>query len=297
MNFFRHDCTAHESKFFVGLMEEFGLEGYGRFWILAEMCYAKLNRKNESFVRQCEQTGRVKFTFHQRILRQKLQGNWKKLEKFFNYCSETSDFCWEISEKLVSFDMPNILERLTAKEKQYWSQFAWSQPRREEKRRDSKTTSLKSAPAAADSPVDTTVPVQAELLPAEPPKTPAPKKGTRKPRQSTSDNAALIAHYCEQWADRYGGKSPDIDGKDARLLKMIRSRMGLEKAKEFIDAYFAMPDSFVVKAAHPVNLLQVKKMEVQRFLNSGQFITQKQARDVDSDVAANDQITRLANAK
>ena len=137
MKFFRHDCNASESPFFQGVIEEFGFEGYGRFWALAEMCYEQLDKNDESFTERCAKTG-VVFRFHPKIVRQRLRGNPKTLGRLFDFYQKTSDFRWVSTGSSWDFHIPNILKRLTPKEKQYWSQFDWGTPRREEKRREEK---------------------------------------------------------------------------------------------------------------------------------------------------------------
>jgi len=177
MNFFRHDCNSHESKFFQGLIKNFGFEGYGRFWVLLEICYEQLNKHDKSFMERCEKTG-VEFQFFPDLVCRKLKGKSKKLPDLFNFCQETSDFSWTPTEWLPttnrvptesvpstyrvgtqsplgtdsvaagghsvpteypwSFRVPNILKRLTTKEFQYWSRYSWDGHIREEKIREDK---------------------------------------------------------------------------------------------------------------------------------------------------------------
>lgn len=107
-----------------------------------------------------------------------------------------------------------------------------------------------------------------------------------KVKKPGTDNSNAIAYFCDLWKSKYGVKtSPSITKKEAGIVKRIAESMGLEKTKEFMEAYFAMPDSWVIKQAHPITLLDTKKMEVHRFMQSGKFISGRDVRTIERKVA------------
>lgn len=96
---------------------------------------------------------------------------------------------------------------------------------------------------------------------------------------------AFIARYCENFKLRYGS-NPEIAGKESGIAKRVTKTLSEEKIRLYLDAYFQMPDAYVVKAKHPVYLFEAKLNEVTVFANSGQFTTLKQAQQAD-DSASN----------
>lgn len=114
--------------------------------------------------------------------------------------------------------------------------------------------------------------------PAEPPAS-AP---TRIESQATS---FFIARYCEIWKSRHGS-SPPITGKDAGIAKRVAKGWSEERIEHFLTAYFSLPDAFVVKAKHPLELFELKLKEIAAFADSGHFVTRKAAVQAD-DMASN----------
>ena len=110
-----------------------------------------------------------------------------------------------------------------------------------------------------------------------------PKKPVnKKSNYEGTTSSRMIAEYCDLWTERYkADKSPRLTKKETGILSRIAKSMGDKESIEFLNAYFAMPDSWVVKAAHPVGLLETKKMEIYRFLKSGKFVTTAQVRQND----------------
>jgi hypothetical protein len=96
---------------------------------------------------------------------------------------------------------------------------------------------------------------------------------------------SFIARYCENFKLRYGS-NPVIKGKDAGIAKRLAANLTEEKAWLYLDAYFQMPDAQLVKAKHPMNLLELKFNEVTVFAESGNFMTHRQAQQAD-DMASN----------
>ena len=96
---------------------------------------------------------------------------------------------------------------------------------------------------------------------------------------------SFIARYAENFKLRYGF-NPDIKGKESGIAKRLAKDLSEEKINLYLDAYFQMPDAYVIKAKHPLGLFETKFNEITVFANSGQFTTSRQAQQAD-DMASN----------
>lgn len=85
----------------------------------------------------------------------------------------------------------------------------------------------------------------------------------------------FIAKYCQLWKARYNS-SPPITGKDAGIVKRVIKNLSFEKADFYLEAYFKMPDSFLFKAKHPLELFENKLKEIAAFSETGTFTTKTQ---------------------
>lgn len=92
---------------------------------------------------------------------------------------------------------------------------------------------------------------------------------------------SFIARYCENFKARYQS-NPEIGKKEAGIAKRISERFTEEKICLYLDAYFEMPDSWLIKSKHPLAAFESRINEITVFANSGKFTTSKQARDLDS---------------
>lgn len=102
---------------------------------------------------------------------------------------------------------------------------------------------------------------------------------------STVTNASdYIAAYCDRFKLRWG-INPPIQGKDAGIVGRLMKTVKLDKFRFYLDAYFTMPDAGVVKAKHPLNLLELKLNEVMVWGESGEFTTMRQAYQADESVS------------
>lgn len=102
----------------------------------------------------------------------------------------------------------------------------------------------------------------------------------------------FISFYIKQFKLRYGA-APPIQGKDTGIAKRLLKEFGLERLTLLLDAYFAMPDAYVLKAKHPLNLFAIKMNEVVVFAETGKFTTQRDARMQDSISTVHSQIERI----
>lgn len=95
----------------------------------------------------------------------------------------------------------------------------------------------------------------------------------------------FIARYCELWKGRHKSAAP-IVGKDAGIAKRLSKSLSREKSDLYLTAYFEMPDAYLVKARHPLELFETRLKEIAAFAESGEFLTRRQASQFD-DLAGN----------
>lgn len=97
---------------------------------------------------------------------------------------------------------------------------------------------------------------------------------------SDSKPQAFIAAYCQRFKQRWG-TSPVIMGVEAGAAKRIAKTMSLEKFEKYLEAFFTMPDAWLVKNKHRLATFESKLNEIVVFEQSGSFITNKQAHQAD----------------
>jgi hypothetical protein len=90
-----------------------------------------------------------------------------------------------------------------------------------------------------------------------------------------------VRAYCDRFKLRWG-ENPQILGKDAGIAKRLAKDLGQDRFEFLLDAFFQMPDAWLVKVKHPLAAFETKLNEVVVFAESGQFHTQRQAREADS---------------
>lgn len=110
----------------------------------------------------------------------------------------------------------------------------------------------------------------------------SPQAGGFDPKKKTS---YFLAQYADRFKQRHGA-NPEIAGKDAGIATRLIKTWGQDKIDLYLEAYFAMPDAWVVKAKHPIALLESKINEVAVFANTGNFTTRTQVNQADS-IASN----------
>lgn len=108
MKFFKHFADAHEGRSMQALMNKFGLEGYAAFFILTEICASKLEKEpDQKFTED-----HLKFTFNERIVREKLRMRSTKVELFLNYCSTLDLLQFTKDQDEIIFYFPKLLESM-----------------------------------------------------------------------------------------------------------------------------------------------------------------------------------------
>ena len=102
----------------------------------------------------------------------------------------------------------------------------------------------------------------------------------------------LIARYCDLWKATHGS-SPDITGKDAGIAKRLAKGIGAERLDRLLEAYFGMPDAWLEKRKHPLELFEAKLKEVAAFADSGKFVSASEVRQRDNSTALTAQLGRI----
>jgi hypothetical protein len=100
MKWFRHMTASHDDEKLALLQAEFGLEGYGFYWLTLEI-----------IAKQMEPGSDKTFVEYPIAIWRKFYGfSPKKLRKFAEFCSEFEIFSVEFFEKSMSIDCPNLLK-------------------------------------------------------------------------------------------------------------------------------------------------------------------------------------------
>lgn len=104
MDYFKHYSNASSSKLINHLIDRMGVSGYAYWFLLLELCNEHWDGKAEP-----------KFSFHSRVVRQKLRISQAKLELFLGFCSGFSEVSFNFSENVLSLDIPKIAEVKTSR--------------------------------------------------------------------------------------------------------------------------------------------------------------------------------------
>lgn len=93
--------------------------------------------------------------------------------------------------------------------------------------------------------------------------------------------SVFIAKYCSLFKSRYG-TNPEVKGKNSGIAKRISQDLSEEKINLYLEAFFAMPDAWLVKVKHPLATFETKLNEIVVFANTGNFTTTKQVQQADN---------------
>lgn len=98
---------------------------------------------------------------------------------------------------------------------------------------------------------------------------------------STQKVHTFVAAYCDRFKTRWG-HSPPILGKDAGIAKRLAKDLSLGRYEALLEAYFQMPDAWVVKNKHTLGIFESKLNEIAVFMETGKFTTAREVRDADN---------------
>jgi hypothetical protein len=90
------------------LMNIFGVEGYGAYFILVEMCVDKMDKERDEEFTEAH----CRFRFSERLIREKLRMRSTKVELFLSSCSTLDLLQFTKVEDEFNFYLPKLLEYL-----------------------------------------------------------------------------------------------------------------------------------------------------------------------------------------
>lgn len=269
MRWFKHYSDNYRGRSVETLYDEMGHVGISCYYLFMEICTEKMERKSDNG----EAMVSPRLHFGVKFVQRNLRLTRAKLERWLHLGATLGLFSYEISEKELQIDIPILLELLDSDSKRSRSRRATdaSQPRLDIDR-DIEGEGDGEREGDRDSIIAKTI------------FDPSPNATKTRKKKATSSvdpkASALVAHYCENFKTRYS-VNPSVSKADSGILKNIFESMGIDRAKDLISAYFEMPDTYVIKAKHPIKLLSYKINEVLVFSETGNFVTNSQARQGD----------------
>lgn len=99
----------------------------------------------------------------------------------------------------------------------------------------------------------------------------------------------FISTYCKLFKEKYS-TNPEISQKDSGIAKRIANDLSEEKIELYLNAYFQIPDAWIVKIKHPISAFETKKNEIVVFANSGKFTTRNQSIQIEKDAETQAQL-------
>ena len=99
MRWFKHMAHANRDEALQRIRDEFGLEGYGLYWLILE-----------TLAEQVDENGKTSIELSPQNWRRITGISPKKFQLFIRISSELGIFQAEISEKLILVDCPNLLK-------------------------------------------------------------------------------------------------------------------------------------------------------------------------------------------
>lgn len=106
--FFKHFVGAHESNAMIEHMDRFGVEGYGRYFILMELCSEQLEKDKFETVTEAH----CRFSFSLTKIRQRLRISQTKLGPWLDHCQTLGLLSYEIVGSRINIYVPKLLECL-----------------------------------------------------------------------------------------------------------------------------------------------------------------------------------------
>lgn len=99
MKWFKHHSNANRDEKLSRLVDEFGLEGYGLYWLIVESIAEQFDDKNKTFLEYSERNWR------------KISGfSAKKFQKFLEIVQKTEIFLVKIEDDVIRIDCPKLLK-------------------------------------------------------------------------------------------------------------------------------------------------------------------------------------------
>lgn len=116
------------------------------------------------------------------------------------------------------------------------------------------------------------------------------------PTESVPIGKQLVGFYCELWQKRYG-TSASFMPHHAKALKTLGESQGFQKTKELLEAYFIMPDTWVIKKRHDIMTFVNSLSQVSAFKESGKIVTNAEMKEGDRMITNMNTLNALREGK
>lgn len=275
MKWFKHYTDAHEGRSLMTMFDELGHAGPNCYWILLEMCAAKLEKKQSENLTEAD----CRFNFHERKVRERFRLSPTKVQAWFNLASTLGLLSFQISEKEIEIFAPQLIEILEHDQKKSRAKTAAKPPeKRLEKSRVEKNRIEKSI--TSDEPQAAT-PVVGETLPL-----------VTKENADRGANKTVWEAYKTAYLNRYGVE-PVRNAKLNTNISQFVARLGADDAPEVAKFFVGHNDSFYVKNMHAFGLALANAESLHTQWRTGRKVTATDARQAEVSDSLKNQIARL----
>lgn len=250
MKWFKHFTDNHRG---ITIQTAFGQIGYQAYavYIIMELCAEKLEKPSGREMAESDS----EFTFNRVYFQNQLRMKRKQTDLVLTLFSELGWFGSSSDDFEIRIKFPMLLDLLDS---------------------DSKRTRPKRDSIALKSRLELDKELELDKD--------KEKEFQKNPAEPSKANA-FVAAYCAKFKSRWL-ENPVITPKDAGIAKRISKTLSLEKFEIYLDAFFTMPDAWLIKIKHPLSAFETKLNEITVFATSGNFTTARQAHQAD-DMAAN----------
>lgn len=121
---------------------------------------------------------------------------------------------------------------------------------------------------------------------------PAPAPADPDPEPVNHAAKEFIARYCELFKARWK-LNPEVRGKQAGVAKRVVKDLPLERALLYLEAFFQMPDAWLVKTKHPLEAFEGKLNEITVYASTGEFTSNLQVRHLEQKGHTLSQLERI----
>lgn len=98
--------------------------------------------------------------------------------------------------------------------------------------------------------------------------------------------------YKELWKQKYGAEAP-FGGKEAGQISTLVKSYGLEKTKQYIEAFLQMNDQWFLTKRHDLGSLTTNLNAVAQFIETGRMFTKKEIQNADSSQATRNMLDAI----
>jgi hypothetical protein len=129
MKWFKHETDAFHSEMLTQIIDEFGFEGYGRFWRLLELVAERM-----------DDTDRHHLCLLEKVWCKRLGTSPKVLERFLKYLGKVSGILATYSGNNIEISIPNLLKKRDNYSRNKQATCQSVSPREEKKREEKNIT-------------------------------------------------------------------------------------------------------------------------------------------------------------